>query len=99
ESEQRAAELAIINSVQDGLASKLDIDEIFVMVGDKVREIFAADTTYIGYWHPEAKTLYFPYYSDRGVRPESLPDAKIGRPWDSERPTDKVIERGPPLVG
>ena len=49
ESEQRAAELAIINSVQEGLASKLDIEAIFALVGDKIREIFAADTTFIAY--------------------------------------------------
>src|SRR4029079_16070769 len=48
ESEQRAAELAIINRVQEGLASKLDIGEIFTLVGEKIREIFRADTTYIG---------------------------------------------------
>jgi GAF domain-containing protein len=98
ESEQRAAELAIINSVQEGLASKLEIDEIFVLVGDKVRETFAADTTYIGYWAPEKERLFFPYYSDRGIRPPNLPDAKLGRPWNSARPTERVIEKGAPLV-
>ncbi len=54
ETEQRAAELAIINSVQQGLASKLDMQAIYDLVGDKVREIFKADTTYIGIYHPEA---------------------------------------------
>src|SRR5437868_10967196 len=49
ETEQRNAELAIINSVQDGLASKLDIEAIYSLVGDKIREIFAADTTFIAY--------------------------------------------------
>ena len=39
---QRAAELAIINSVQEGLASKLDMQGIYDLVGDKIREIFDA---------------------------------------------------------
>ena len=40
ETEQRAAELAIIaNSVQEGLASKLNIQAIYDLVGDKIREI------------------------------------------------------------
>ena len=42
ETEQRAAELAIINSVQEGLASKLEMQAIYDLVGDKIREIFRA---------------------------------------------------------
>ena len=43
ETEQRAAELAIINSVQEGLASKLEMQAIYDLVGNKIREIFEAD--------------------------------------------------------
>ena len=39
ETEQRAAELAIINSVQEGLASKLEMEAIYELVGEKIREI------------------------------------------------------------
>ena len=38
--EQRASELAIINSVQQGLAAQLDFQAIVDLVGDKLREIF-----------------------------------------------------------
>jgi GAF domain-containing protein len=44
ETEQRAAELAIINSVQEGLASKLDFQGIIDLVGDKIRDIFDAQS-------------------------------------------------------
>lgn len=44
ETEQRAAELAIINSVQSGLASQLDMQAIYELVDDKIREIFDANT-------------------------------------------------------
>ena len=37
ETEQRAAELAIINSVQEGLASKLEMQAIYDLVGEKIR--------------------------------------------------------------
>src|SRR5204863_6117851 len=40
EKQQRAAELAIINSVQQGLASQLDYQAIVDLVGDKIRDIF-----------------------------------------------------------
>ena len=40
ETEQRAAELAIINSVQQGIAAELDFQAIVDLVGDKLREVF-----------------------------------------------------------
>ena len=40
ETEQRTAELAIINSVQAALAAELNIQGIYDAVGDKIREIF-----------------------------------------------------------
>src|SRR4029078_9880007 len=42
ETEQRTAELAVINSVQEGLAKELDIDAIYTMVGERIRNYFAA---------------------------------------------------------
>ena len=42
ETRQRNAELAIINSVQQGLAGELDMQAIYDLVGDKIREIFDA---------------------------------------------------------
>ena len=46
ETEQRAAELAIINSVQKGLASKLEMQDIYDLVGDKIAKS-SRRTTYI----------------------------------------------------
>jgi len=47
ETEQRAAELAIINSVQEALASKLDMQAIYDMVGDKIQQLFNAQSVLI----------------------------------------------------
>jgi hypothetical protein len=44
---QRKAELAIINSIQEGLASKLDMQAIYDLVGDKIRDIFDAQVLLI----------------------------------------------------
>src|SRR4029079_16062720 len=41
--EQRNAELAIINSIQQGLAAELAFQAIVDLVGDKIKEIFAAE--------------------------------------------------------
>ena len=37
--EQRAAELAVINSVQQGLAARGDFQGVIDLVGDKIRAI------------------------------------------------------------
>ena len=42
ETEQRTAELAVINSVQEGLARELDMQAIYELVGNKIRDVFDA---------------------------------------------------------
>ena len=75
---QRNAELQIINSIQQGLASELDIQEIYDLVGDKLREIFHADTAYILSYDHKKEFVYSHYYMDKGksVPPKELPLGK-----------------------
>src|SRR5205085_39397 len=40
ETEQRNAELAVINSVQESLVAQIDMKAIYELVGEKMREIF-----------------------------------------------------------
>jgi hypothetical protein len=37
---QRIAELAVINSIQQGMAAKLDFQAVIDLVGDKLRRVF-----------------------------------------------------------
>jgi GAF domain-containing protein/CheY-like chemotaxis protein len=97
ELQQRANELAIINSVQEGLASRLDIDAIFALVGAKIGEIFAADTTYIGYHELSSNTIVFPYYVDRGETPDRLKKLGRHRPY-GQGLTEVMIESAKPLL-
>ncbi len=71
ETEQRAAELHIMNSVQEALASKLEMQAIYDLVGEKIREIFNADTTFIAFHDPDSDMVVAPYYTDKGVRNET----------------------------
>ncbi len=68
ESEQRAAELAIINSVQQALAAELNILGIYEAVGDKIREIFEQADVAIRIYDPQTNLIHFPYLTERGVR-------------------------------
>jgi GAF domain-containing protein/CheY-like chemotaxis protein/tetratricopeptide (TPR) repeat protein len=67
ETEQRNAELALINSVQ-GLVSKLDIQSIIDLVGDKIRDVFDTQTTYIALYNKASQTFHIPYYLHQGNR-------------------------------
>jgi PAS domain S-box-containing protein len=95
ETEQRAAELAIINSVQEGLASKLDMQAIYDLVGNKIRDIFQVEVVYIAIRNPaNINQIDFPYYVDRGAVLRASP-LTLG-----EGLTSKVIlDRKPLLVG
>jgi signal transduction histidine kinase len=68
ETEQRAAELAIINSVQAGLASKLDTQAIYNLVGDKIRELFNAQSILILTFNPATRTPELKYNFENGQR-------------------------------
>ena len=68
ETEQRAAELGIINSVQEGLASKLDMQAIFDLVGDKIRDMFNAQSVIISSFDHEKQTSAVPYVFEEGQR-------------------------------
>ena len=64
--EQRNAELAIINSVQAGLASKLDIQAIYELVGEKIRETFNAQVVSITTYDHATQLMQSCYYFEDG---------------------------------
>ena len=68
ETNERAAELALINDVQRGLSEQLDIQAMYDLVGDKIQAIFDAQVVDIGIFDREAELVRFPYIIERGVR-------------------------------
>ncbi|HEX4354120.1 MAG TPA: GAF domain-containing protein, partial [Polyangiales bacterium] len=68
ETAQRAAELAVVNSVQEGLASKLDMRAIYDLVGDKVRDIFDAQVVLLGTFDHGRDVEVFDYVFENGER-------------------------------
>ncbi len=77
ETEQRNAELAIINSVQAALAAELNIQGIYDAVGDKIREIFAGRDVGIRVLDPKAGLVHYPYTYEAGQRID-VPSAPLG---------------------
>ncbi|HZY43372.1 MAG TPA: GAF domain-containing protein, partial [Anaerolineae bacterium] len=78
ETDQRAAELALINSVQEGLASKLDVQSVYDLVGDKIRDIFDAQVVQIMAYDRDANRCYWRYMIEKGERQYTDPTEPRG---------------------
>ncbi|HET7928394.1 MAG TPA: GAF domain-containing protein [Actinomycetota bacterium] len=78
ETRQRNAELALINDVQRGLAENLEMHAMYDLVGDRIQEIFDAQSVDIVILDPSSGRLHFAYEIERGVRFHSAPMEQIG---------------------
>jgi len=89
--EDRAAELAIINSVQEGLASKLDMHAIYDLVGDKLCEVFDSQDLDIRLLNPQTGMVDFMYIRDHGekIQVDPVPLGGVSQ---------RVIESRQPLI-
>jgi GAF domain-containing protein/DNA-binding response OmpR family regulator len=91
ETNERAAELALINDVQHGLAQKLDMQAMYDLVGDRIQAIFDAQVVDIGVIDREQELVHFPYWIERGVRFPDEPMPLVG-------PRRRVMETRQPIV-
>jgi PAS domain S-box-containing protein len=91
ETRQRNAELALINSVQEALAGELDLQAIYDVVGDKIRDVFDAQTVIIATLDKATGLQHFPYIIERGERMQQDPIPLSGF-------TKRVIETREPLM-
>ncbi|MGD2147752.1 MAG: GAF domain-containing protein [Anaerolineae bacterium] len=93
ETRQRNAELAVINSVQEGLAKQLDLQAIIELVGEKLRGIFGGESTFVALYDSDSDIIRFPYWvREDGERVEAEP-VELG-----DGLTSIVIETRQPLV-
>ncbi len=91
ETEQRTAELTIINSVGEAMSKELDINTVTKIVGDKVREIFKAEVTEILLLNYEKGIIDIPYSYYKGY--QKFDSFQLG-----EGLTSKVINSRKPLL-
>jgi GAF domain-containing protein len=76
---QSREELSVINSVQEALVQAVDLQGIYDLVGDKIRELFDAQAAIISTFDHEAGLEVFCYAIENGERfyPESRPINKL----------------------
>ncbi|MBA4309432.1 MAG: hypothetical protein C0425_03765 [Chlorobiaceae bacterium] len=88
ESKKRTAELSTVNSISQAIAGHLEINQLINLVGEKVRELFAANLVYVALVDQEKEMIYFPYGYG-----EDYPPLKLG-----EGLTSRVILNKSPLL-
>jgi signal transduction histidine kinase/DNA-binding response OmpR family regulator len=71
--QQRVAELAIVNTVQSALSTQLDIQGIYQVVGDKIQEIFNANTVVLATFDLVNNMMYRHYEYEKGEQFSSKP--------------------------
>ena len=94
DAEQRAAELALINGIQQGMARSLDFQAIVDLVGDKLREVFATGDLGIHWADESAHEIRFLYQVVHGRRVHPRPV----RHFDRTHPLLVEAAAGRPVV-
>ncbi|MEW5939919.1 MAG: GAF domain-containing protein, partial [Chloroflexota bacterium] len=90
--QQRAAELAVISSIQQGLAAELNFQAIIDLVGDKLREVLNTGDIGIRWYDDKANIAHYLYEYEHGQRisiPSAPPQSKA---WF------KMVETRQPVV-
>ena len=88
EVQQRLNELATVNSVSQALNDKLELDKLIELVGNKMKEVFNSDITYLAILDKETNIINFPYQNGDDMEP-----LKLG-----EGLTSRIIQTGEPLL-
>jgi PAS domain S-box-containing protein len=88
ETEDRAAELATVNTVSSALVSELDLSALINLIGEQVRSVFKTDIAYVALLDKESKVINFPYQFGQELEPLQF----------GEGLTSRVIQSGKPLL-
>ena len=88
---ERVEELAVINSVQQGLVSEMDMQGIYNLVGEKIREIFNPQVIDIATYDSKSNLLEDRYAYEKGDR------TLVGK-WEPFGFRKHVIETGQLLL-
>jgi len=84
-------ELEIVNSIQQGVAAKLDFQGIIDLAGDKLREVYHSPDLGITWYDRENRMEHYPYVYEHGKRLHlsphpSRPDGSADRLTRTRRP-------------
>ena len=86
--QQRAAELAAVNTIASALASELDVNALINLAGEQTRLAFKSDIAYVALWDKACGLINFPYTYGEELTPIRYGDGL----------TSKVIQMNKPLL-
>ncbi len=98
ETEQRNAELAVINSIQQGMAGSLEFQGIVDLVGDKLREVLRTEEIAIHWFDAETRTIHFLYVVEHGQRLTLSSRTLPPRSQTNLKPWDHMVASRRPIV-
>uniref|UniRef100_UPI003982E858 GAF domain-containing protein n=1 Tax=Daejeonella sp. TaxID=2805397 RepID=UPI003982E858 len=87
ETEQGKAELAVINSVQEGLVREMDIQGIYNLVGNRIRDLFNAQVVIIATFDLANNLEYFNYHIEKG-------EISYPKPRNFDKVREHLIQTG-----
>src|SRR5439155_2345893 len=95
ETQQRAAELAVLTGVQQALAAQFDIQAIYDLVGDKIQEMFDAQAVTITTFDLTTQMSYPRYVIEKGTRyfPQPRPLGNLARSLIATRQPELLTTR------
>lgn len=115
QTEQRAAELSLINAVSELASSQLELPHLFESVGGLLQDTFAAESIYFALYDKAAEQITFPYFLSRedgrhDVAPRPLADGgftgqiiesktSLLMNWESDVTPQDVHLQGGKVVG
>jgi signal transduction histidine kinase/CheY-like chemotaxis protein len=88
EVQQRLNELATVNSVTKALNDKLELEELIQLVGNKMKDVFNSDITYLAILDHDTNMINFPYQDG-----DDMPPFKLG-----EGLTSRIIQSGESML-
>jgi signal transduction histidine kinase/DNA-binding response OmpR family regulator/ligand-binding sensor domain-containing protein len=91
ETEQRTAELGVINNVQEGLVREMNMQAIYDLVGNRICELFDTQTVLIRTFDQRTESEHWQYAIERGQRMYSNPRPIM---WANKR----LLETKQPLL-
>ncbi len=86
--QERAAELATINTVSAAMAGELNLNALIDLVGEQVRSVFKADIAYVALLDKASQIINFPYQYGQQLEPIHM----------GQGLTSKIISSGKPLL-
>jgi GAF domain-containing protein len=88
ETQQRAAELATVNTLSQALASATRLEALIELTGEQMRRTFSADIVYVALLDSQTSMINFPY-----AYGEQMPSLPLGKGL-----TSKILQTGQPLL-